>query len=68
MVPEKCHQNALRAVGAPMERIAIDVVGPLPESKSGNKVVVVVVDYFTKWEEAFALPNQEAELVSEKLF
>ena len=55
------------AVGAPMERIAIDVVGPLPESKSGNKVIVVVVDYFTKWVEAFALPIQEAELVTERL-
>ncbi len=24
-------------VGAPMERLAVDVLGPLPESGSGNK-------------------------------
>ena len=29
--------------------------------------MVVIVDYFTKWAEAFALPNQEAALVSQKL-
>ena len=47
-------------VGAPMERIAVDVLGPLPESEQGNKYLLIVADYFTKWTEAFPLPNQEA--------
>lgn len=47
-------------VGFPMERVAIDIMGPLPMSKRGNKFVLVVTDYFTKWAEAYALPNQEA--------
>ena len=35
-------------VGAPMERIAIDILGPLPETPQINKFILVVSDYFTK--------------------
>ena len=42
-------------VGAPMERIAVDVLGPLPESESGNKYLLIVADYFSKWTEAFPI-------------
>ena len=54
-------------VGAPMERIAVDVLGPLPESESGNRYVLVVADYFSKWTEAFPMTNQEATTVAEIL-
>ena len=43
-----------------MDRMALDIMGPLPLSSSGNKYILVVEDYFTKWTEAFALPDQEA--------
>lgn len=33
----------------PMERIALDIMGPLPVTKKGNKFVLVIQDYFTKW-------------------
>ncbi|GFT96634.1 retrovirus-related Pol polyprotein from transposon 412 [Trichonephila clavipes] len=36
-------------VGAPFERIAFDILGPLPRTASGNKYLLVVIDYFTKW-------------------
>ena len=54
-------------VGAPMERIAIDFMGPLPETKQGNKHILCVVDYFTKWVTAIPLPNQEAKTVADAL-
>ena len=52
-------------VGAPLERIAIDVLGPLPTSGKGNKYILIVGDYFTKWAEAYPLENQRAEVVAE---
>ena len=52
-------------VGAPMERIAADVLGPLPTTDSGNKYLLVVVDYFTEWTEPFPMQRQEATNVAE---
>ena len=50
-------------VGAPMERLALDVLGPLSITDNGNKYLLIVADYFTKWPEAYPLPNQEATTV-----
>ena len=54
-------------VGAPAERIALDVLGPLLTTESGNEYVLLVADYFTKWPEAYSMPNQEAVTVAEVL-
>lgn len=51
-------------VGAPFERVAMDILGPLPETRSGNRVALVMADYFTKWPEIVALPDQRAETVA----
>ena len=51
--------------GYPMERIQTNILGPLPETNRGNKYVAVVVDMYTKWPEAYALPNQEADTVAQ---
>ena len=53
--------------GAPMERIAVDVLGPLPETTRGNKYLLIAMDYFTKWPEIYPIPNQEAMTVAEVL-
>ena len=52
-----------------MECIALDILGPLPLSESGNQYLLIVADYFTKWPEAFplVLPNQEATMVDKVL-
>ena len=53
--------------GYPLEIIAMDIVGPLPTSKSGKKYIIVISEYFTKWAEAFGIPNQETITVVTKL-
>ena len=50
--------------GSPMERIATNIMGPLPQSEEGNKYILVIADYFTKWTEAFPLKNIEAQTVA----
>ena len=51
-------------VGAPLERVAIDILGPLPKTEDGNKYILVLTDYFTRWAEAYPLPNQATEEVA----
>ena len=47
----------LTGAGYPMERIAKDILGPLPESQNGNRYILVISDFFTKWVEAFPIPD-----------
>ena len=47
-------------ISAPMEKIACDIVGPLPESEKHNNHILMVSDYYTKYVEAYALPDQTA--------
>ena len=54
-------------VSHPLQLVACDIVGPFPESESGNSYILVVADYFTRYTEAYPLPNQEATTVAGKL-
>lgn len=54
-------------VGAPMERISTDILGPLPITSRRNKYILLVGDHFSKWIEGYSLPNQEALTVAKKI-
>lgn len=58
--PQKTQQAPMGTVqvGAPMECIALDIMGPLNETEHGNRYVLVIQDYFTKGTEAFPIPNE----------
>ena len=51
----------------PLQRIAMDIVGALPRSQSGNRYVLVVCDYATRYPEAVALRSIDAECIAEEL-
>ena len=44
--------------------MAMDILGPLPETRKGNKYILVIGDYFTKWKEAFPMRDMEAATVA----
>ncbi|GFV85249.1 hypothetical protein TNCV_928801 [Trichonephila clavipes] len=43
------------------ETLAIDLFGPLPESKDGKRWILIIEGCTTKWVELFALPNATAK-------
>lgn len=47
-------------VGAPLDRVSIDLVGPLPETERGNRYILLLTDHFSKWAEAYPVPDQTA--------
>ena len=55
------------SVSSFLERIAIDIVGPLPTTERGNTYILSITDYFTKWAQAYELVDQTAQSVADVL-
>lgn len=51
----------------PFSRIAMDVIGPLPTTDEGHRFVLTVMDYGTRYPEAFPLVTTTSQDVSEAL-
>lgn len=64
--PPKAPLGDMR-VGAPLDRVATDIFGPLQRTPRGNKYILVVMDYFTKWVEILAVPYQTAITCADKI-
>ena len=58
---EQCH------AGVPMERVHMDILGPLPVTRQGNTYLLMIIDQFTKWLECFPLSTQTADVVAKNL-
>lgn len=52
-------------ISQPLEKVACDILGPLPETDHHNVYILVVCDYFTKFVEAYPLPDQKAQTVAD---
>lgn len=51
----------------PFEKIALDIVGPLPMTENGNKYILTMQDDLTKYSQAFPIKNHEATTIAEEL-
>ena len=58
---------SLPIIGEPFERIAMDIVGPLPKTSTGHQYILVVSDYATRFPDAFPFRRFTAAVVAEKL-
>ncbi|CAF4396540.1 unnamed protein product [Rotaria sp. Silwood2] len=52
-------------VSEPWHTVGIDITGPLPKTRRGNRFILVVVDYFTKWIELFPLQSIKANTIAQ---
>ncbi|XP_053873204.1 uncharacterized protein LOC128831095, partial [Malaclemys terrapin pileata] len=51
----------------PFERVAMDLVGPLPKSSAGFQYILVMMDYATRFPEAVPLRNISARTIAMEL-
>ena len=63
-VPTRTAPMVTMHAGEPLARVAVDIMCGLPLTERGNKCILVVGDYFSKWMEAYPMPNQEAVTVA----
>ncbi|XP_070209718.1 uncharacterized protein [Littorina saxatilis] len=55
-------------IDEPFRRVAVDIIGPiLPASEDGNRYILTMVDYATRYPEAIPLKSIEATRVAEAL-
>lgn len=67
--PQKVPLGQMPLIDTPFERVAIDLVGPIaPLSESGNRYILCVVDYATRYPEAVPLKTIDTVTVAEALW
>ena len=53
--------------GEPLQRMALDVAGEFHTSDQGNKYILVIIDYFTKFAFMLPLPDHKATTLANAL-
>ena len=64
-MPQRAPLTNIR-IGRPWQMVAVDVL-EVPVSTLGNRYLLVVQDYFTKWADAIPMPNQTAQCITKEL-
>ena len=59
--------HPLPAIEQPFKRVAVDIVGPLQRTKHGNKYILTMMDFCTRYPEAVPLRRIDASTVADAL-
>ncbi|RXN33963.1 gypsy retrotransposon integrase 1-like protein [Labeo rohita] len=57
-------QDIRKWVTEPLELLGMDLIGKLTPTENGHQYICVMVDYFTKWSEAYPLRTKNADEVT----
>ena len=49
-------------------QVGMDLIGPMPETPRGNKYIITLTDYLSKWAEAAPLPDKTAAGVAKFIY
>ena len=68
-VPTRYNTTPLQPLrtSRPFEIVTMDIAGPYPHTARHNQYILVMCDHFTKWVELYAMPNQEAKTVADRI-
>ena len=53
--------------GGPWQKLAVDLVGPMPQIIKVNHWILVITDYFSPWQKALPIPEASAPVVASVL-
>ena len=54
-------------VTSPFELVSWHFMGPFPETSRGNRYILVIIEYLTRWAEIVAIPDVIAPTIASKL-
>ncbi|XP_076146551.1 uncharacterized protein LOC143131060 [Alosa pseudoharengus] len=63
-LPSRAPLQPLPIISTPFERLGMDIVGPVEKSKAGNRYMLVITDYATKYPEVYPLKSIKARSVA----
>ena len=52
----------------PFQTICMDILGPMTQTDSSNKYILIFMDQFTRWPEAICLPSIEAPRIAQAFY
>ena len=65
--PAKAGLVPIPIVTRPFQRIGMNIMRPLPRTQRGNRFILTICDYATRYPEAVALPSVEAPRIAREL-
>ena len=54
-------------LSVPFEKVCLDIVGPLPNTRGGFRYILTFIDVATRWPEAVALRSTTSKVVANAL-